>query len=208
MRPERLSLILALVVFTGCPGKIVEPPVDAGYTRSAKGNLHFKGNERLTYDFAVGLGLPVDEVCKELGQYSCSFTVHPVALGGIDPYGHGVYEAPLVTGATSAVVVERVALAACTRRVNFDLGTPGTALIFKAIPVAGGKLTAPSGPEVRLALTELAQRAWLRDPTEAELDLLIKLNTDIEATGVAEPAKAWMQSACFAVFSSAESVFY
>jgi hypothetical protein len=37
---------------------------------------------------------------------------------------------------------------------------------------------------------------------------LIQLNTDIEATGVAEPGKTWMQAACFAAFSSAESVFY
>jgi len=58
------------------------------------------------------------------------------------------------------------------------------------------------------ACTELAQRAWLRDPTDAELALLLQLNTDIEATGVAEPAKVWMQAACFAAFSSAESVFY
>ena len=61
---------------------------------------------------------------------------------------------------------------------------------------------------MRLALTELAQRAWLRDPTDAELSLLVQLNTDIEATGLAAPATTWMQAACFAVFSSAEAVFY
>ena len=81
-------------------------------------------------------------------------------------------------------------------------------MVFKSIPVTAGRLSNPQAPEVRLALTELAQRAWLRDPTEGELALMLQLNTDIEATGVAEPAKVWMQAACFAAFTSAESVFY
>ena len=182
--------------------------VDGGYAKSAKGNLRFKGPERLTFDYSIALGLPVDQVCNELGQYACTFFVHPVALGGVDPYGHGLFEAPQVTGATTPVVVERVALAACVKRVSLDLATPASAVIFKSLPLTAGKLSSPQGPEVRLAMTELAQRAWLRDPTDAELALLLQLNTDIEATNVAEPAKTWMQAACFSVFSSAEAVFY
>lgn len=183
---------------------------DAGptYARSAKANLRFKGDLRLTIDFAVGLGLPLDQVCAELGQYQCTTFVHPVALGGVDPYGKGLYEALPVTGATTPAVVDRVALAGCVRRVDLDLATPASAVIFKALPVTAGKLTNPAGAEVRLALTELTQRAWLRDPTEAELQHFIKLATDIEATGVMDPAKRWMQAACFAAFTSVESVFY
>lgn len=232
MRPERLLVVLALVL-TACPGKLNGEDagtgggggggeatgggagggggggvVDAGYARSAKGNLRFKGNERLTIDYSVALGLPLLEVCNELGQYSCSFIVHPVALGGVDPYGKGLFEPAPVTGATTPLVVERVALAACVKRVTLDLATPANAVVFKSIPVTAGRLSNPQAPEVRLALTELAQRAWLRDPTEGELALMLQLNTDIEATGVAEPAKVWMQAACFAAFTSAESVFY
>lgn len=232
MRPERLLVVLALVL-TACPGKLSGEDagtgggsgggqatgggagggggggvVDAGYARSAKGNLRFKGNERLTIDYSVALGIPLLEVCNELGQYSCSFIVHPVALGGVDPYGKGLFEPPPVTGATTPLVVERVALAACVKRVTLDLATPANAVVFKSIPVTAGRLSNPQAPEVRLALTELAQRAWLRDPTEGELALMLQLNTDIEATGVAEPAKVWMQAACFAAFTSAESVFY
>ena len=232
MRPERLAVVLALVL-TACPGKLSGEDagaggggggvatgggaggggggggvVDAGYARSAKGNLRFKGNERLTIDYAVALGIPFLEVCNELGQYSCSFLVHPVALGGVDPYGKGLFEPPSVTGATTPLVVERVALSACVKRVNLDLATPASALVFKAMPITAGRLSNPQAPEVRLALTELAQRAWLRDPTDAELALLVQLYPDLEATGVAEPAKVWMQAACFAAFSSAESVFY
>lgn len=217
MRPEIVA-VLALMV-SGCPGKLNGDDagtdggsgggvVDAGYARSAKGNLRFKGNERLTIDYSVALSIPLLEVCNELGQYSCSFIVHPVALGGVDPYGKGLFEPPPVTGATTPLVVERVALAACVKRVTQDLATPANAVVFRSIPVTSGRLSNAQAPEVRLALTELAQRAWLRDPTEGELALMLQLNTDIEATGVAEPAKVWMQAACFAAFTSAESVFY
>jgi hypothetical protein len=181
---------------------------DGGYAKSAKGNLHFKGNERLTFDYAVALGIPFDQLCNELGQYPCTFTVHTVALGGVDPYGKGLFEGASVTGSTTAIVVERVALAACVKRVTADLTTPAAAVIFKSIPVTAGKLSNPQSTEVRLAITELAQRGWLRDPTEAEIAHLIQLNADIEATNVADPATTWMKAACFAVFSSAESVFY
>ena len=232
MRPEKWLVLM--VVLAGCPGKLNPgddagtgggegggsatgggsgaggggPAFDAGYAKSAKGNLRFKGNERLAIDYSVALGLPFDQVCKELGQYDCSLAVHAVALGGVDPYGHGLFEPSPVTGSTTPIVVERVALAACVKRVTLDLATPAAAVVFKSIPVTGGRLSNPQALEVRLALTELAQRGWLRDPTEAELALLLQLNLDIQATGVAEPAKTWMEAACFAVLSSAESVFY
>lgn len=225
----RLDLFAVLVVLalSGCPAPIVvddagtgggggsatgggggSEPIDAGFAHSARGNLRFKGNERLTIDFAVALGLPLDQLCLELGQYPCTYVVHTVALGGVDPYGKGLFEGAHVTGATTPIVVDRVALTACHKRVTQDLATPATALVFKGIPVSGGKLSAPNGPEVRLALTELAQRAWLRDPTEAELQHLIGLNAGIEALPVTDPAQAFMKAACFAVFTSAESVFY
>jgi len=231
VRPDRLLSLMAVLALCACPANPVGADggtgggsgggtntgggagggggdVDAGYARSAKGNLRFKGDIRLTIDLAVALGLPFDQVCNELGQYACTYFVHPVALGGVDPYGKGIFESPTVTGVTTAVVVERVALSACIKRVDLDLATPASALIFKSLALSGGKLADPSSAQVRLAITELAQRAWLRDPTDAEVAHLIQLNSDIEATGVAEPGKTWMQAACFAAFSSAESVFY
>ncbi|MFT3711016.1 MAG: hypothetical protein QM817_25600 [Archangium sp.] len=181
--------------------------VDAGYTRSAKGQVRFKGDFRFTIDLAVGLGLQLTDVCNELGQYPC-VSVHTVALQGVDPYGKGLFEPLPVTGATTPVVVERMVTASCVKRVSLDLATPASAVVFKNLALTNGKLTNPTGPEVRLAITELAQRAWLRNPTENEISHLLQLNTDIEATGIAEPAKVWMQAACFTAFSGEESVFY
>ena len=227
MRRETFA-VLAMLALSGCPTPVGLDDggtggggggtatgggggteiIDAGFARSARGNLRFKGNERLTYDLGIALGLPLDQLCLELGQYPCTYVVHTVALGGVDPYGKGLFEGAHVTGATTPIVVERVALAACSKRVTQDLATPASAVVFKSIPVSGGKLTAPNGPEVRLALSELAQRAWLRDPTEAELQHLIGLNAGIEALNVPDPAQAFMKAACFTVFTSAESVFY
>lgn len=230
--------IATAALLSACPGKIVDPPVgggggstgggaatgggqgggggtggggggdvDAGYTRSPKSLVRFKGDLRFTIDLSVGLGLPIAEVCNELGQYAC-VAVHTVALQGVDPYGKGLFEPLPVTGVTTPVVVERMVTSACLRRVELDLQTPASAVIYKSIALNAGRLANPQSPEVRLALTELAQRAWLRNPTEAELTHLLQLNTDIEATGVAEPARAWMQAACFVAFTGEEAVFY
>jgi hypothetical protein len=48
----------------------------------------------------------------------------------------------------------------------------------------------------------------LRNPYRNEVERYVRLATDIESTGNAEPARAWMQAVCFAILTSAESVFY
>lgn len=225
MRPElfgsKLTLLGALLALSGCPSPATVTPdsgveVDAGtgtdagptLAKSAKGNLRFKGPERLTTDFAAALELAPADVCKELGQYGCSTVVHPLALGGVDPYGKGLYEALPFTGATTPIVVERMALAACGERVTRDLADQGQAVLFKGVLDAQGKVANPNGPEAEAVITALYQRALLRDPEASEVAVLEQLNADIEATGTAEPGKQWLKAACFSVLSSAESVFY
>lgn len=177
-------------------------------SNSARGNLRFKGPERLNSDVAAALELPPDAVCTELGMYQCTSAVHNVALGGVDPYGTGLYEPSGVTASTTPLVVERLAWSACIKRVTADYADLGAAVIFRGIKLSGGKLASPDGDEVRGAITQLAQRVFLREPADAEMTRYIQLARDIEATGNAEPARAWMQAVCFAVLSSAEAVFY
>ena len=180
-----------------------------GVTRSTRNNPRFKGPERLTADFAAALSLPADQVCNELGLYPCTTSVHTVTLGGVEPYGNGFYEPLPVTGVTSPIAVDRVALAACGRRVALDVATPGTAVIFKGLTLdAAGRLREPQGPAVQEVLTTLYQRALLRDPTPTELAALVQLSTDIAGTASPQPGTDWMKAACFVVLSSAESVFY
>lgn len=175
---------------------------------SARGNLRFKGPERLNADVAQALELPATEVCKELGLYPCATAVHNVALGGVEPYGAGLYEASGVTSATTTLVVDRIMWAACTRRVDLDLASAGAAVIFRGLPLNGSKLANPDGEEVRAAITQLVQRGLLREPSEAEFSRYAQLAREIEATGNATPARTFMQAVCFAVMSSAEAVFY
>ncbi len=186
--------------------------VDAGtpppYAISGKGAVRFKRNVRLTTDFAIALGLPFDTVCTELGQYSCTLVVHPLALGGTDPYGSGLYQPLPFTGATSPIVVDRVALNACSQRMLLDVATPATAVIFGSIAIdAYGKLDVTQ-QSVADAVTALYQRALLRNPTAAEIEIQRQLYRDIESAGKPDTAKSWMTLSCFTVMSSVESIFY
>jgi hypothetical protein len=178
-------------------------------TRSSRNNLRFKGPERLALDFAAALSLPAGQVCNELGQYPCTTAVHTVALGGVEPYGLGFYEPLPFTGVTTPIAVDRVALAACGQRVTLDITSPSEAVIFRGIELdAQGRLASREGEPVKTAITALYQRALLRDPTEAEVGALVQLATDIESTSSPAPGRDWMKAACFAVLSSAESVFF
>lgn len=226
MRPEslRLGLLASAWLLTACSQQPiarvvdagtppVEGPADAGpsgpVARSTRNNLRFKGPERLTLDFAAALSLPADQVCKELGQYPCATSVHNVTLGGVDPYGNGLYEPLPTTGVTTPIAVDRVALAACARRVSLDVGAPSSAVIFRGLTLdAQGRLVSREGPPVKDAITALYQRGLLRDPTAAEVDALVQLAADVEASGSPRPGRDWMTAACFAVLSSAESVFF
>lgn len=213
MRLNKLLFCAALCV--ACTDTAQAPPdpdvlelPTTPVAKSARGNIRFKGPERISTDFAAALELQVESVCLELGLYPCTSVVHNVALGGVDPYGAGLYEASGVTATTTPLVVERVAWAACTQRVDMDLSNPSAAVIFRGVPLDGKKLANIEGPEVRGVIGLLTQRVFLRNPYRNELERYVRLAKDIEAAGNAEPARAWMQSVCFAVLSSAESVFY
>ncbi len=229
MRLE-LTAVLSLAL-VACPAQMTIPPptgggdgggggssatgggggttdLDGGFAKSSKPRVRFKGNERFAIDVAVGLALPIDEVCKELGQYDCAFVVHGVALGGVEPYGVGLYEPPGVTGATTPLAVERVVESACSRRLLLDINQPVTAQVYKSVPLSGGKLANIDGPEVGDVITELSRRAWLRDPTDAEVAELRQLARDIEAAHPDDAALQWGLAACFVTFTSAEAVFY
>ncbi|MDX2012034.1 MAG: hypothetical protein SFW67_17710 [Myxococcaceae bacterium] len=212
----RNALMTLSVVTAGCfcappapppPPQVMESP-DAGVGASARGNLRFKGPERLVNDVAAALELRADQVCTELGQYQCASLVHNVALGGVDPYGPGLYEPSGITAVTTPLVVDRVALSACTRRVDADLATPQSAVVFRGVPLNGKKLANPDGSELPAVIGELTRRVLAREPYDREVSRYVQLARELDASPEAEPARAWMQAVCFAVVSSTESVFY
>jgi hypothetical protein len=187
----------------------IDPAFDGGVAKSAKGTLRFKGPERLNNEFAQALDLPASYVCNELGQYPCTSLVHVLPLGGVDPYGSGLYEAAGATSVTTPMVVDRVALSACTARAGLDLTDPVNAVLLKGLVVdAQGKLVDPQGPAAKQVIISLYRRALQRNPTQPEVDALLKLAVDLNAKGEPRAAGDWIISACFVVLSSAESVFY
>jgi hypothetical protein len=211
------------LVFAGCVG-CQQPGGDDGgsgggaggggggsgeeFAASAKGQVRFKRNIRLTIDYAQALGLQVTEVCNELGQYNCTALVHALSLGGVDPYGSGLYEPIPFSGSTSPIAIDRVALAACTTRVARDMANPAFGTIYKFALDGSGKISNIEGADVDLALTTLYERTLLRDPTDDEKKALKGLYADIVASGKPEPGKNWMILSCFAVTSSVEFLFY
>lgn len=182
------------------------PPV---VSKSTRNNLRFKGPERLTADYAAALELPPDQLCNELGQYSCAESVHTVTLGGVDPYQSGFYEPLPFTGVTTPIAVDRMALAGCSRRVALDVATPSQAVLFQDVTLdAQGRLVDREGTAVRAAINVLYQRGLQRDAQAAELDSWVQLAADIESSISPQPGRDWMTAVCFAVLSSAESVFF
>jgi len=224
VRPDflRVFLLSSACVLSACPSPSpsgpdagTPPPADSGtgstgeVAPSSRNHLRFKNPEQLTAHISAALSLPPEQVCNELGQYPCTTYVHTVALGGVEPYGVGLYEPLTTTGVTTPIVIDRLALAACVRRVSLDVTTPAEAILFKGIEIdARGRLANRDGAPVRDALTSLYQRALLRDPTEAEVGTLSQLSTQVESTGSQTPGRDWMVASCFAVLSSAESVFF
>ncbi|MFY0580898.1 hypothetical protein ACN28S_47610 [Cystobacter fuscus] len=134
MRPDflRVLLLSSACVLSACPAPTPAPsepdagtPPSGAVAPSSRDNLRFKNPEQLTAHFAAALSLPPEQVCNELGLYPCTTYVHSVALGGVEPYGVGLYEPLTSTGVTTPIAIDRVALAACVQRVSLDLATPG-----------------------------------------------------------------------------------
>jgi hypothetical protein len=229
VRPERFAVTLVALVFCACPAVIISPDSgagggsatgggaggggggesDAGFAKSAKGNLRFKGPERLNAEFAQALDVPPALVCNELGLYPCALAVHTLPLGGVDPYGSGLYDPPGVTTATTPMVVDRIALSACTVRVGLDLQDVSRAVLLKDLAFdAQGRLADPQSAAVKNVIASLYQRILLREPADTETAALVKLAVDINAKNEPRAGGDWVISACFVVLSSAESVFY
>ncbi len=177
--------------------------------KSTRNNLRFKGPERLTADFASALELPPDQLCNELGQYSCAESVHTVTLGGVDPYQSGLYEPLPITGVTTPIAVDRMALAGCSQRVALDVAAPSQAVLFRDVALdAQGRLVDREGTAVRDAINGLYQRGLQRDAQASEMQAWVQLAADIESSTRPAPGRDWMTAVCFAVLSSAESVFF
>jgi hypothetical protein len=195
----------AAVVADGPPFADVVP-----FSASLKGEVRFKGAERIEADFTQALQLKPTKLCNELDRYSCIGLVHRIALAGVEPYRLSLYEAPQHTPVSAPIAVERVALSGCVRRVDIDLGrTAGTPLIFHELEIgADGRLVDPQGDGAGQALQRLAERVWLRPARQDEIAALRQLYQSAAKSNSSQPARDWAVLACFTVLTSLESLFY
>jgi hypothetical protein len=195
----RLDIVLAgLLVVTACGNEAAgtEEPL----TASTRARLLWKRNVTLEKDIVRALELGPDEVCNELGMASCTREVHHVALGGAAPFSLGLHKALPAPMLSTAVVIDRVLLSACTNRVAKDL--EGPPVVFTAIDLQADD--APdAGDEAFVATaTALYRRFLARNPTDEEVAVLGDLVTE-EMT-----AREFAILACYSVGSTTEFLFY
>lgn len=181
-----------------------DPPDDPPPPTSPKANVRFKGPRRLANDLAQTLGLDPADVCDELDGLSCTDDVHAVTLGGVEPWNLGIYEPAKHSSVTSPIAVDRVVLEACIRAVDRDLA--GSPKVFD-LTLDGSALDVDD-PSVEATITGLYNRAFLREPDAHEIDALVDLYADIEASSTSAPARDWAVATCFASLTTLEFLFY
>lgn len=189
------------------PGPMAEPepdPMPDGLTDelvpSRKARVKFKGGERYARDLAASLDLPRDQICSELGRYDC-VAVHAIALGGVEPYELGIDE-PLETAPISAAIAaERVALSACSARVDADLADPANAVL---VSFAAAE---PTVGEREALAADLFDRILRRDATPDELTAVAAFYDEVAAESDA-PARDWARLSCLSIATMLEALFY
>jgi hypothetical protein len=169
-------------------------------TKSTRARLLWKRNVALEKDIARALELAPDEVCNELGAASCTREVHHVALGGAAPFSLGLHKALPAPMLSTAVVVDRVVLSACSNRVAEDV--EGPAVVFTAIDLRDERAPAAGDEAFEQTVAALYRRFLSRDPTDEEVSVLGEL--------ALEPmtAREFAVLACYAVGSTTEFLFY
>ena len=196
----RLDIALAgILVVTACGGD-PEAAAENELTKSTRARLLWKRNVTLEQDIVRALELQPDEVCNELGTASCTREVHHVALGGAAPFTLGLHKALPAPMLSTAVVVDRVILSACSNRVAKD--ALGPAVVFTALDLSDERAPAAGDEAFDATVTALYRRFLARDPTVEEVTVLGDL--------VAEPmtAQEFAILACYAVGSTTEFLFY
>jgi hypothetical protein len=163
-------------------GGVVEPDGLPPVVQSSKSRLTFAGGALYASALSEGLGIPRDELCKELGLYDCVEDVHRIALLEVEPYRTGILEPLENTIVSTPIAVERVALAACMRWAEGATG---------------------DRPEI---VTSLYRRLLQRDPDPRELEHLEEMYAAMG--GAPEQDRTWAAMSCFAVATTMEALFY
>ncbi|MBI2372408.1 MAG: hypothetical protein HYV07_00280 [Deltaproteobacteria bacterium] len=186
-------------------GSVAEDAAVPGLTPSETPRLKRKNVDVLRRDLADGLAIPPAQLCRELDKFDCFDAVHKIPLGGVEPYVLGIYEPLPESASSSPIATDRVVLASCRERVDVDIA--GDIVIFE-LPVDGAAMTEGARLAARASLDRLYQRLLRRRAEPRELDHLMALYSDVEASGESRPSRSWAILACFVVGTSLEALFY
>lgn len=159
--------------------------------------LRWKRVGAFVADLGRALELEGDNLCMELGLLSCE-GLYRLPLGGSDPFGAAIYEAPAAPMNTTSVLAERVTLAACANRVALDQS--GSPVVFTQIDLGASSLSA-SDDGVTAQVDELYRRLLSRDPTDEERTVVASL---ADGNSGADFAKL----ACFTIGTTTEFLFF
>lgn len=161
-------------------------------------NLVWKRYRPFEATLMQALELPKNQVCNELGQFSCVDTVHLTLLGGNEPFINGQHERAERPTVLTPIAIERIVLASCTERLNIDKANPTQKIVFKQIDLAS---SAVSLDQVKSQATELYRRFYGRDPLADELTKVAEILKISSA-----PDKVAL-GLCFTIGSSLENAF-
>lgn len=214
------ALLAGLLLLAGCEDDAPAKPkakkpqtTDSAVVPSKQPRVRAKGGARYAADLAVALGLPRDQLCKELGSLDCVDDVHRIVLGGVEPYDLGIYQPLAVSPMTAPIAVDRVALSACARAARRDVQQRDAAVFLRDI-AAGQALSAADREAVAKRIYD---RLLLRDAEAFEVEALVGLHDDVVAelaaaqtttTAAGDADEQWLTLACFAVASGTEALFY
>jgi len=151
---------------------------------SRQERVKYKSGARYANDLAAALDLERDAVCRELGRYDCVDEVHRIVLGGVEPYTLGVREPLPSIAVTAPIAQDRVALAACTERIERDLAAS------QPVFLTTEDLDAPTPGQLEAASKRFYDRILRREATPDEVSALAQFHSTVTDEAGESPATA------------------
>jgi hypothetical protein len=208
---KRIAILLVTFSFlaaaNACKGESKDdvPRPDEPVAASRQARVKYKSGARYASDLAGALDLPRAAICRELGRYDCVDEVHRIVLGGVEPYTLGVREPLPSIAVTAPIAQDRVALAACTERIERDLAAS------QPVFLASIDVDAPTPGQLEVVARHFYDRILRRDATPYEISALTQFHSTVTDESIESGATAtrdWAILSCFMVATTLESIFY